>query len=162
MSAIPSHYSYLKTPIIRRARISDVSEIFIIERASFIEPWEPETLTQSIEWFPNSCFVAECKGHIIAFLIGSPQQVSDGFYGHICNLAVMDTYRKLGIGRLLIRRAEHQFMVEGALGIQLEVRESNSDAREFYQKLGYSEVFVFPRYYSNEENAIVMMKWFQY
>jgi ribosomal-protein-alanine N-acetyltransferase len=133
-----------------------------IERASFIEPWDPETISQSIEWFPTTCFVVELRGKVVAFLIGAPQPGDEGYYGHVSNLAVSERCRKRGMGRLLLKRVEHQFMVEGAMGIQLEVRESNEGARNFYSKMGYEEVFTFPWYYSNGENAIVMMKSFRY
>jgi ribosomal-protein-alanine N-acetyltransferase len=162
MSAIPRRTPAPPVPRIRRARPEDVDHLLAIERASFVEPWEPDTIRQSIGWFPSSCFVAEWQNEVVGFLIGSPQPVNDGFYGHICNLAVAEEYRGMGIGRLLVRRAEHQFLMEGALGIQLEVRESNKGARSFYKKLGYEEVFLFPQYYSNGEHAVVMMKWFRY
>ena len=162
MSAIPRRTPAPPVPRIRRARPEDVDHLHAIERASFVEPWEPDTIRQSIGWFPSSCFVAEWQNEVVGFLIGSPQPVNDGFYGHICNLAVAEEYRGIGIGRLLVRRAEHQFLMEGAQGIQLEVRESNTGGRSFYKKLGYEEVFLFPHYYSNGENAVVMMKWFRY
>jgi ribosomal-protein-alanine N-acetyltransferase len=162
MSAIPHRTPALPVPIVRRARVSDVARILAIERASFVEPWDEEIISQSIELFPTSCFVAEYRIEIVGFIIGSPQPVEEGFYGHIANLAVSEHCRRRGIGRLLLKRAEHQFLLEGALGVQLEVRESNSTARDFYRKEGYEEVFIFPWYYSNSENAIVMMKWFRY
>jgi ribosomal-protein-alanine acetyltransferase len=162
MSAISPRTSAQPLPFVRRARIGDVASILSIERASFLEPWDEETVSQSIELFPTSCFVAEYRGEIVGFLIGSPQPVEEGFYGHVANLAVTEYCRKRGIGHLLLKRAEHQFVLEGALGIQLEVRESNTAARQFYKKEGYEEVFIFPWYYSDGENAIVMMKWFRY
>jgi ribosomal-protein-alanine N-acetyltransferase len=162
MSAISPGTTPRPVPFVRRARIGDVGQILSIERASFVEPWDEETLSQSIELFPTSCYVAEYRGEIVGFLIGSPQPVEGGFYGHIANLAVAERCRKKGIGHLILKRAEHQFRLEGALGIQLEVRESNRIAREFYRKEGYEEVFMFPSYYSDAENAIVMMKWFRY
>jgi ribosomal-protein-alanine N-acetyltransferase len=162
MSAISPKTSARPIPFVRRARAADVSRILSIERASFIEPWDEETISQSIELFPTSCFVAEYRGEIVGFLIGSPQPVEEGFYGHVANLAVAEHCRMRGIGHRLLSRAEHQFLLEGALGIQLEVRESNIGGREFYRKEGYEEVFIFPWYYSDNENAIVMMKWFRY
>jgi ribosomal-protein-alanine N-acetyltransferase len=162
MSAIPHRNSSLQIPSVRRARISDVPSILSIERASFVEPWDEETISQSIELFSTSCFVAEYQGKIVGFLIGSPQPVEEGFYGHVANLAVSERCRRKGVGHLLLKRAEHQFLLEGAQGVQLEVRESNIGARDFYKKEGYDEIFIFPWYYSGGENAIVMMKWFRY
>lgn len=145
---------------VRRARLTDLPSIVEIERSSFVEPWEPETLRQTIEWFPTTCFVADLGGEVVGFLFATPQSVNMGFYGHICNLAVSPAQRRRGIGTLLLRRAEQQFALDGAEGMQLEVRESNLVAREFYRKRGYREVMIFTGYYSNGENAIIMMKWF--
>lgn len=145
---------------VRRARLTDLPSIVEIERASFLEPWESETLRQTIEWFPTTCYVAVFDGRVVGFLFATPQSSDDGFYGHICNLAVAPAYRRRGIGTLLLKRAEQEFALNGAEGIQLEVRESNLAAREFYRKRGYREVMIFTGYYSNGESAIIMMKWF--
>lgn len=68
----------------------------------------------------------------------------------------------MGIGRKLVARAEHQFAVEGASGVQLEVRVSNLTAQRFYEKNGYQDVFLIPEYYANGEDALVMMRWFRF
>jgi ribosomal-protein-alanine N-acetyltransferase len=162
MSSIPQKAPQRPMPLIRRARGSDVAGILSIERACFIEPWDEETISQSIELFPTTCFVADYRGEIVGFLIGSLQPVDEGFYGHVSNLAVAERCRRIGVGHLLLKRAEHQYLLEGALGVQLEVRQSNTGGRNFYKKEGYEEVFIFPWYYSDNENAIVMMKWFRY
>ncbi len=63
---------------------------------------------------------------------------------------------------MLVRREEHQFAIELASGVQLEVRLSNYAARQFYKKIGYREAFHIDRYYANGEDAVVMMKWFRF
>jgi ribosomal-protein-alanine N-acetyltransferase len=63
---------------------------------------------------------------------------------------------------LLLRRLEHQFALELATGIQLEVRVSNTRAQRFYRKQGYKEVFEISGYYADGEDALVMMKWFRF
>jgi ribosomal-protein-alanine N-acetyltransferase len=71
-------------------------------------------------------------------------------------------FRHRGIGTALVRRVEHQFVLEGATGVQLEVRAFNRDAQRFYRRLGYRDVFQIGNYYSNGEDAVVMMKWFRF
>jgi ribosomal protein S18 acetylase RimI-like enzyme len=44
--------------------------------------------------------------------------------------------------------------------MQLEVRESNILAQQFYLKLSYQPVCVFQSYYVDGEDALLMMKWF--
>jgi ribosomal-protein-alanine N-acetyltransferase len=63
---------------------------------------------------------------------------------------------------MLVNRIEHQFALEMAGGVQLEVRASNTVAQKFYRRIGYRDVFRLAHYYSNGEDAVVMMKWFRF
>ncbi len=147
---------------IRRARPSDIPTICEIENAAFIEPWDPETFVLTMEWYSSSFFVAESNGQLVGFLAGAMEDMGDGIYGHICNLAVRAECRGRGIGTKLVRRAEHQFAVVGAGGVILEVRISNTAAQRFYHNLGYNQVYRVPAYYSDGEDALLMMRDFRY
>ena len=95
-------------------------------------------------------------------MVGGLENTGENIYGHLCNFGVSSVYRRRGIGRLLIRRLEHQFALELATGVQLEVRVSNTRAQRFYQSMGYLPVFGIDQYYANGEDALVMMKWFRF
>jgi ribosomal-protein-alanine N-acetyltransferase len=143
---------------IRRARPTDIPEIMAIERECFVEPWEEEVFVQTMEWTPFFFFVAMADGKIRGFVVGCIENAGAAAYGHVSNLGVTAAYRGKGIGRLLVSRLERQFVLEGAEGALLEVRVSNTAAQEFYRKLGYREAFLLSGYYSNGENALVMMR----
>jgi ribosomal-protein-alanine N-acetyltransferase len=143
---------------IRRARPTDIPEIMAIERECFVEPWDEEVFVQTVEWTPFSFFVAMADGKIRGFVVGCIENTGSAVYGHVSNLGVTADYRGKGLGRLLVSRLERQFVLDGAGGVLLEVRVSNTDAQEFYRKLGYREAFLLSGYYSNGEDALVMMK----
>ena len=143
---------------IRRARPTDIPEIMAIERECFVEPWDEEVFVQTVEWTPFSFFVAMADGKIRGFVVGCIENTGSAVYGHVSNLGVTAAYRGKGLGRLLVSRLERQFVLDGAGGVLLEVRVSNTDAQEFYRKLGYREAFLLSGYYSNGEDALVMMK----
>lgn len=143
---------------IRRARPTDIPEIMTIERECFVEPWDEEVFIQTIEWTPFSFFVAMADGKIRGFVVGCMENTGSAVYGHVSNLGVTAAYRGTGLGRLLVSRLERQFVLDGAEGALLEVRVSNTDAQEFYHRLGYREAFLLSGYYSNGEDALVMMK----
>jgi ribosomal-protein-alanine N-acetyltransferase len=143
---------------IRRARPTDLPEIMAIERECFVEPWDEEVFAQTMEWTPFHFFVALAGGQIRGFIIGCMESTGSATYGHISNLGVTGPYQRRGVGRLLVARLEQQFVVDGAEGILLEVRLSNTSAQEFYHRLGYGEAFLLSGYYSNGEDALVMMK----
>ena len=147
---------------IRRARPSDIPAICEIENASFIEPWDPETFVLTMEWYHSSFFVAEANGRITGFLAGAMEDMGDGIYGHICNLAVRAECRNRGIGAKLVQRAEHQFAIAGASGVILEVRVSNTAAQRFYRYMGYNQMCRVAAYYSDGEDALLMMRNFRF
>ncbi|MBP2146943.1 ribosomal-protein-alanine N-acetyltransferase [Methanofollis sp. W23] len=145
---------------LRRAVVADLPTVAAIERESFVDPWSEETFLQALEVWADMFFVAQVGNEIAGFIVGGLEDTGDAIYGHVCNFAVTRTYQGHGIGRLLLRRAEHQFAIRLAEGVQLEVRVSNTHAQSFYQKNGYQPVFVVAGYYANGEDAILMMKWF--
>lgn len=147
---------------IRRAQPADIPQIVAVERIAFNDPWDEKTLRESLAFYPETFFVARDNGEIAGFVAGGVEDTGEEVYGHIMNLAVAPDYRRRGVGQQLIRRLEQEYAVLGASGVQLEVRVSNTGAQEFYRRLGYQEVFQIACYYANDEDALVMMKWFRF
>jgi ribosomal-protein-alanine N-acetyltransferase len=147
---------------IRRAQPADIPQIVAVERIAFNDPWDERTLRESLAFYPETFFVAKDNGEIAGFVAGGVEDTGEEIYGHIMNLAVAPEYRRRGIGQQLIRRLEQEYAILGASGVQLEVRIGNTGAQEFYRRLGYREVFQIACYYANDEDALVMMKWFRF
>ena len=147
---------------IRRAVPQDMPAIVAIEEQLFIDPWEQAVFLEALTYFPTTYFVAVTGGTVVGFAVGALENTGENIYGHICNLAVAPGLQHQGIGRLIVNRLEHQFAFELASGVQLEVRLSNTPAQKFYRRMGYRDVFRVPDYYSNGEEAVVMMKWFRF
>jgi ribosomal protein S18 acetylase RimI-like enzyme len=83
---------------------------------------------------PDLLFVA-VDGQRVA---GSVMAGYDGHRGWINRLAVLQSYRKQGIGRALVREAEARLLAKGCVKINLQVLASNAATAEFYRRLGYS------------------------
>lgn len=147
---------------VRRATPLDIPAIVAIERELFIDPWEQAIFLEALTYYPSTYFVAISDGNVAGFVVGGLEDTGENVYGHLCNLGVTPRYQHRGIGRLLVSRIEHQFAFELATGVQLEVRASNMVAQRFYRRLGYRDVFRVAKYYSNAEDAVVMMKWFRF
>ena len=158
----PHDLATFPLPIIRRAAPMDIAAIVAIEKESFIDPWEPSVFLEAFTYFPSTYFVAVCDGAVAGFIVGGLEDTGENIYGHLCNLGVTTAYRRRGIGKLLVLRLEHQSALELATGVQLEVRVGNTIAQRFYHRLGYRNVFEIESYYSNGEDAVVMMKWFRF
>ncbi|HON82367.1 MAG TPA: ribosomal protein S18-alanine N-acetyltransferase [Methanoregulaceae archaeon] len=147
---------------IRKARQDDIGAITAIEAESFPDPWSAAVLAETLAYFPSNFFVADHQGRVVGFVAGGIEDTGAQVYGHICNLAVTPSYRKRGVGRMLVRRAERQFAIQLAAGVQLEVRVSNTAAQQFYHRLGYRQIFLVNQYYANGEDAVVMLKEFRF
>ena len=106
---------------------------------------------------PNSrTWVADKDHEICGFLVAEKQADN---VGHIITIDVVDAHRRLGIGSRLIGAAEDWARREGWLLIYLETAENNRPAQRFYENRGYTKYKKIPRYYSNQMDAWVMVKW---
>jgi ribosomal-protein-alanine N-acetyltransferase len=159
---LPREISSYQPAQIRRVTPLDIPSIVAIERELFIDPWDQGIFLEALTYYPSSYFVAVCDGRVVGFVVGGLEDTGENVYGHLCNLGVTTLYQHRGIARMLVNRIEHQFALELAGGVQLEVRESNTVAQTFYRRIGYRDVFRLARYYSNGEDAVVMMKWFRF
>jgi len=76
---------------------------------------------------------------------------------HIVTVAVRESHRREGIGELLLIAAVEQAMEKGQDIVTLECRVGNEAALALYDKYGFQQVGLRPRYYSdNHEDAYVL------
>ncbi|HQR07906.1 MAG TPA: N-acetyltransferase [Gemmatales bacterium] len=60
--------------------------------------------------------------------------------GNIQNVAVLPTYRRLGLGRALVLQALHSFKEHGLTSAVLEVTGENGPAFTLYQRMGFRKI----------------------
>lgn len=83
---------------------------------------------------------------------------------HLLNITVTPKLRKLGLGSRLMTAIEGVAAQQNIPRIILEVRPSNSDAVNLYEKLGYEQIGVRKGYYPTDktsgarEDALVLAK----
>lgn len=82
---------------------------------------------------PSTCFVAEDGGKIIGVILSG----HDGRRGFIHHTAVLETYRKQGIGRKLADAAINALAQEGIHKAALVAFERNEAGNEFWEHLGF-------------------------
>lgn len=82
----------------------------------------------------------------------------DGEQGEILNFCVKKSSQGKGIGTALLSYAINILHSKGAKSFILEVRESNNNAIKLYEKFGFKRISVRKNYYSNNENALVLLK----
>ena len=138
----------------RRADLRDLPAIREIEKASFKTPYSDfymKTLLKHADVY----YVAEYQGKIVGYVIA---RVESGNLGHIISIAVHPDFRGLGIGKALLEKAEETLRDLGCYRVYLEVRVSNRIAVNLYRKMGYVFVRVIEGYYSDGEDAYLMIK----
>jgi ribosomal-protein-alanine N-acetyltransferase len=77
---------------------------------------------------------------------------------HLANLAVAPEQRGQGIAGHLLDELLDFARAQQAESVYLEVRLSNTIAREFYARRGFVPVYMRRGYYENGEDAVVMEK----
>ncbi len=139
--------------IIRPVTADDISQVWVIERESYPEPWLEQSFWDELENEFSRFYVAEKDNLII------------GFYdlwlyvnvGHLLNIAIRKNYRDQGAGIALLEHSVEEANKYNADLIYLEVRAGNETAISMYKKTGFRKSYVKPDYYGDGENAVVMV-----
>ncbi len=132
--------------LIRAACERDLAAILEIQSAApDASQWAPG------DYLSYMCLVAEEEGCVVGFAVS--RQVAEGEF-EILNLAVAPSRRRRGVGRRLLtdileRRPGELF---------LEVRESNTPARRFYEQAGFGAITKRLQYYCNPVETAIVMK----
>jgi len=93
------------------------------------------------------------NGQMVGFIAGDVRSFKK--IGWIATICVLPQYRYHGIGSALLHACEKRLNTPI---IRLTVRISNKEAQNLYHSLGYQQVDVWPRYYIDGEDAIVLEK----
>lgn len=124
-----------------------------VENRSFSTPWSEKSFSDELTNNVATYFVAISEDKVVGYI---------GFWtvadeADITNVAVLPEYRKSGIGSILLKETVSYCISEKLVSINLEVRESNSAAKNLYSKFGFIPIGLRKRYYSNPvEDAIIM------
>jgi ribosomal-protein-alanine N-acetyltransferase len=112
-------------------------------------PW-PEVLAALT--FPGTVRLkAEQEERLVGFAIGDRRARSD--LGWVASIGVHPDYRRRGLGRRLLAACEQGLETHR---VRLSLRKTNTAAKELYLQAGYARVDIWPKYYRDGEDAIVM------
>lgn len=132
----------------------DIRALHEMEKICFGEDaWPWIELMGVLTWPGTVRIKAVAGGKMVGFLAGDVHRYDET--GWILTIGVLPAFRRQGIARTLLSACEQQMKVAR---IKLSVRRSNLAAITLYQKLGYSQVDVWSRYYHNGEDGLVLEK----
>lgn len=141
--------------IIRRMQPEDLPQVCEIEKDNFSLPWSEKSFLESMERKDTVFLTALVDGKVAGYV---------GCYciagaGEITNVAVEASFRRQGIGGMLLERLYEEGAALETFEFFLEVRESNAAAIALYSHQGFVKEGIRKNFYEMPvENAVMMWK----
>lgn len=139
---------------IRRIEEKDLNAVLVLEKLLYKDPWNENNYASELEQNDYAyMYVLEHDGVILGYA---------GFwlsyeYATITKVSINPAVQKKGLGYYLFNSIMKIALDKGATSFSLEVRESNIAAQGLYLKSGYEKKGKRKGYYSDGEDAIVMI-----
>jgi len=137
-----------------RMRPEDLDEVLVIEHASFSMPWSRGAFLYEMQQNRVAkCWVMRDGARVAGYLC--LWEIADEI--HITNVAVHPAWRRRGIARGLLTGVLEDARRRRVRLVILEVRPTNTEARELYASFGFRVVGRRRGYYYDTgEDALVM------
>jgi ribosomal protein S18 acetylase RimI-like enzyme len=105
-------------------------------RCDLVRPWNDpyQDIRRKLDVRPGWFLVGMIAGQIVACVMAG----YEGHRGWLNYLAVDPEHQRHGLARAIVMEAERLLREAGCPKINLQIRASNHDVVEFYQRLGYS------------------------
>lgn len=132
-----------------------VPQIALLERECFADPWSQQSIASELH-NPLSLWLVAQEGQTLLGYVGSQTCLDET---DMMNIAVSPASRRQGVARALIEALVSALRERGSKQLTLEVRASNSPARQLYESLGFLQVGLRKNYYRNpKEDALILRK----
>ncbi|PVU69042.1 ribosomal-protein-alanine acetyltransferase [Acidilobus sp. SCGC AC-742_M05] len=175
--------------MIRRATEADIDQVIEVNLRSLPENYWYGFYQYVLSEWGDLFLVAEIGGKIVGYMMNRVEETHDRVLmglenelepahkrsgpldvfkrvfsgsarvGHVISIAVLQEYRRRGIGSALMSEAlkifEEKYDVDS---VYLEVRVSNQPAINMYEKFGFVKARIIRGYYRDGEDAYVMVK----
>ncbi len=140
--------------IISPASWRDWRSVMVLEKLCFgADAWTALDVAAALTLPSTVRLKAEFENQMIGLVVGSRRQMQRVAW--IATIGVHPQYRRRGLGRRLLRACEEAMDLPR---IKLTLRISNLAALSLYRQEGYRQINIWPSYYANGEDALVMEK----
>lgn len=150
---------------LRKFMPDDLQKVMYINRFCLPENYMDFFFMDLYQRFPETFIVAEENEQIIGYIMCRIEVGLSNFglggiirKGHVVSIAVLPQGRRKGIAQALINKAIEGMMHYKAKLAYLEVRLTNDPGVSLYKKLGFEVNRTLNGYYSDGEDAYVMIK----
>ena len=149
--------------MIRRCEERDLNSVVNINMATLPEHYSDYFFESLLRELPEAFIVAEVGDKVIGYIMckiefGFSNFRKLGFVkkGHVVSVAVLELHRGKGIGKALMLEGINGVLSRKSDEIYLEVRVSNTQAIQMYQRLGFQIKSRLRSYYRDGEDAYLM------
>ncbi len=136
---------------IRTMTRSDVPAVATLEREIYPEPWSARVFFDELGRDNRVYVVGTDDGRILGY--GGVMLIEED--AHVTTLAVIPGVRRRRLGTRILLTLVEEAVDRGARHLTLEVRATNTNAQQLYERFGFAPVGKRKGYYDGED-AIVM------
>lgn len=124
-----------------------------IETAAHTHPWSKQQFTASLEDRNTSATLILMNDEIVGYVwcLSGVEQAD------LLNICIKPKCQGIGLGQTLLSYLLEQLGTQGIQQLFLEVRETNHTAIRFYQQMGFTQIDTRKKYYSNGDDAKIML-----
>ena len=141
--------------VIRELKAEDAAAAAEIEYQSFPDPWSQNGILDTVSNPSTVCLLAEKAGKAVGYLFA----YRAGDEAEIARIAVAGEQKRQGVGKSLMRTLEEIGKKKQIRRLLLDVRESNREARAFYEKMAFQEDGIRRGFYQDPpEDAVLMSR----
>ena len=130
---------------------SDVPAVATLEREIYPEPWSARVFFDELGRDNRVYVVGTDAGRILGY--GGVMLIEED--AHVTTLAVVPDVRRRRLGTRILLTLVEEAVDRGARHLTLEVRATNTNAQQLYERFGFAPVGKRKGYYAGED-AIVM------
>jgi len=142
--------------IVRPMLMGDLDGVMAVEHDSFLVPWSRTAFEEELMQNRLARYLVAVDGDSVVGYAGAWMVINEA---HVTNVAVSLQHRREGIGRLLMESLMELARSNSLDSMTLEVRVSNTAARNLYQQMGFVEAGVRRNYYSETmEDALILWR----
>jgi ribosomal protein S18 acetylase RimI-like enzyme len=115
----------------------ETAVIALWEKCRLTRPWNDprKDIARKLAVQPE-LFLVGVLGEAI---VGTVMAGYEGHRGWVNYLAVSPEHQRRGLGKTLMREVEKRLMERGCPKLNVQVRAANSEALQFYRRLGYAQ-----------------------
>jgi [ribosomal protein S18]-alanine N-acetyltransferase len=141
--------------LIRKADLQDIEDVFEIQEKQGLSFWSVEDYQSEITNSESIFLVAESDGKIVGFIFA--RLITTLKICEILNFGVADKCQNQGIGKQLVDNLTEIVNTLKYEKIELEVREQNHRAINFYLKNNFLKDGIRKNFYQNPTDDAVLM-----